>query len=193
MLKGMASLLAKLKPKRRWMQVSLRTVLVLVTLVCVALSMWVAPVERQRRAVAAIQELDGDFSYVKADPASEMFPITFLRRWLPPDYFYEIEYVNLSRSKVTDAGLAHLQGLTSLQGLVLDKTQVTDAGLAHLQGLTSLRGLYLENTQVTDAGLAHLQGLTSLQELYLNNTQVTDAGLAELRKALPNLQIMDGP
>ena len=56
MLKGMASLLAKLKPKRRWMQVSLRTVHALVTLLCVALSMWIVPAERQRRAVAAIQE-----------------------------------------------------------------------------------------------------------------------------------------
>ena len=133
MLKGMASLLAKLKPKRHWMQVSLRTVLVLVTLLCVALSMWVVPVERQRRAVAAIQELDGSVSYVEADPASEMFPVTFLRRWLPPDYFDEIVYVNFSRSKATDAALAHLQGLTSLQRLYLNNTQVTDAGLAELR------------------------------------------------------------
>ena len=133
MLKGIASLLAKLKPKRRWMQVSLRTVLVLVTLLCVALSMWGVPAERQRRAVAAVQELDGSVFYVEADPASEMFPVTFLRRWLPPDYCDEINYVDLSRTEVTDAGLAHLQGLTSLQVLYLDSTQVTDAGLAELR------------------------------------------------------------
>ncbi|HEV7222461.1 MAG TPA: leucine-rich repeat domain-containing protein [Pirellulales bacterium] len=168
MLKGMAGLLTTLKPKHRWMQFSLRTVLVLVTLLCIALGLWVVPAERQRRAVAAIQELDGRVSYVEADPASEMFPLTFLRRWLPPDYFNEIKYIALYRSKDTDAGLAHLQGLTSLQRL------------------------YLDNTQVTDAGLTHLHGLTSLQGLYLDNTQVTDAGLAALRKALPHCQIF-GP
>ena len=37
MLIGMARLLTKLKPTRRWMQLSLQTVLVLVTLLCVAL------------------------------------------------------------------------------------------------------------------------------------------------------------
>jgi hypothetical protein len=44
---------------------------------------------------------------------------------------------------VTDAGLAHLARLTSLQTLVLSETQVTDAGLAHLAGLKSLQSLNL--------------------------------------------------
>src|SRR6185437_12206799 len=136
-----------------------------------------------------LQELDGSVFYVEADTAGEMFPVMFLRRWLPPDYFDEIEYIYLFRSKVTDAGLAQLQGLTSLQRIYLNNTQVTDPGLAHLQGLTNLRRLDLEYTQVTDAGLAHLQGLTSLQVLHLENTQVTEVRLAELRKALPKCQI----
>jgi internalin A len=93
---------------------------------------------------------------------------------------------------VTDAGLAHLAGLTSLQELNLWDTQVTDAGLAHLAGLTSLQAepvghagdgcgagplgraeepaiadLIWKRT-VTDAGLAHLAGLKSLQSWKLN-------------------------
>ena len=46
-------------------------------------------------------------------------------------------------AEVTDAGLEHLKGLTSLQILVARQTQVTDAGLEHLKGLTSLQGLDL--------------------------------------------------
>ena len=61
---------------------------------------------------------------------------------------------------MTDAGLAHLAGLTGLQRLYLGNTRVTDAGLAHLKELTGLRHLDLEETGVTDAGLAHLEGLT---------------------------------
>jgi hypothetical protein len=34
---------------------------------------------------------------------------------------------------------------------------VTDAGLEHLKGLTSLKYLFLMNTQVTDAGMEDLQ------------------------------------
>jgi Leucine-rich repeat (LRR) protein len=67
---------------------------------------------------------------------------------------------------------------------------VTDEGLEHLRGLTSLQGLCLSGTQVTDAGLEHLRGLTSLQQIYLSGTQVTDAGEAELQRALPDLTII---
>jgi Leucine-rich repeat (LRR) protein len=163
----MANLLSTFKPKRRWLQISLRAVLVLVTLLCVGLSLWVGPAERQRRAVAAIDKFGGSVRYGEL-AAGERFPVTFLRRWLSPDYFDEVEEVDLTG------------------------TQVTDAGLAHLQGLTGLQGLWLINTQVTDAGLAHLQGLTGLQVLSLDNTQVTDAGLAKLRQALPKCAII-GP
>jgi hypothetical protein len=177
MLVGMANPLSRLKPKRRWMQFSIRTVLVLVTLIGVALSLWVVPAERQRRAVAAIEKLGGNVGYV--EPAwSKALPVT-LFRWLPPYYFDGIGSVFLDGKKnVTDAGLAYLRGLTGLQQLYLSgESQVTDAGLVHLQGLTGLQILSLGDTQLTDAGLAHLQGLTALHRLDLNNTQITDAGM----------------
>ena len=41
-------------------------------------------------------------------------------------------------SSLSDAGLAHLKGLTKLSHLDLTDTQVTDAGLVHLKGLTKL-------------------------------------------------------
>ena len=39
----MTDTLPKTKPKRRWLQFSMRTVLVIVTLLCVALGLWIAP------------------------------------------------------------------------------------------------------------------------------------------------------
>jgi Leucine-rich repeat (LRR) protein len=209
-LTPMASPLTKLKPQRRWMQFSLRTGFIVVTALCVALSLWIAPLERKRWAVAAIEALHGMVTFQEAT-TPEPFVITFLRRWFPAVYFDEIMGVYLTSTRITDAELAQLQGLTSLRVLSLDKTRVTDAGLPHLQGLTSLQGLSLVNahitdaalaelkgltnlrqldldgTQVTDAGLVHLQGLTGLQELYLADTQVTDAGLAHLQQ-LTSLQ-----
>ena len=73
--------------------------------------------------------------------------------------------VNLYGTQVTDVGLEHLKGLTSLQGLYLNSPQVTDAGLEHLTGLSCLLTLDLSQTQVTDVGLEHLKGLTSLKEM----------------------------
>jgi formylglycine-generating enzyme required for sulfatase activity/dsDNA-binding SOS-regulon protein len=101
----------------------------------------------------------------------------------------EIVRVILSGTQITDAGLVHLAGLTSLESLRLKGTQVTDAGLVHLKGLTELRSLFLNGTQVTDAGLVHLKGLTSLEKLYLRYTQVTDTGLEHL-KGLTNLETL---
>ena len=103
----------------------------------------VVPAERQRRAVAAIEALGGSVEYVEPDQeASEAFPRPFLRRWLPRDYFDEVRE-SLSRwhsSHGRWAGApARADGAARL--LYLDGTQVTDAGLAHLQGLTGLQVL----------------------------------------------------
>jgi hypothetical protein len=93
----------------------------------------------------------------------------------------------LQRTRVTDAGLVEVGGLKALQLLDLKDARVTDAGLSHLKGLTALQKLHLSGTKVTDAGLAQLNGLTTLQELDLSKSQVTDAGLAQL-KGLTALQ-----
>jgi hypothetical protein len=71
-----------------------------------------------------------------------------------------LEVLNADSPSVTDAGLAHLRGLTKLSYLGLGGTQVSDAGPAHLKGLTKLSGLDLSRTHITDGGLAHLKGLT---------------------------------
>ena len=42
-------------------------------------------------------------------------------------------------------------------GVDLNYTQITDAGLVHLKGLTSLTTLGLSETQITDAGLAEIK------------------------------------
>ncbi len=109
----------------------------------------------------------------------------------------------LLSTQVGDAGAAALaakdSGLTALTKLNLAGTQVGDAGAAALaakdSGLTALTTLHLAGTQVGDAGAAALaakdSGLTALSTLNLYNTQVGDAGAAAIRKAHPNLQVID--
>jgi hypothetical protein len=94
--------------------------------------------------------------------------------------------VDLHKTKITDADLEVLQGLTSLRTLNLYGTRISDAGLRNLSGLTGLQTLFLNNTSVTDAGLKALEGLAGLRELDLNQTAVTDRGLPQL-KSLTNL------
>jgi eukaryotic-like serine/threonine-protein kinase len=96
---------------------------------------------------------------------------------------FTLTTVNLHRiTGLSDAGLAHLEGLTGLTILYMDHSEVTDAGLARLKDLPVLTTLILDATPVTDDGLAHLEGLTSLTTLGLALTRVTDDGLARLRR-----------
>ena len=140
------------KPRRRWLQVSLRTLLVVVTLLCIGLGWVVHRGERQRRAVAALKEKGGVVSYDWSPDSVGETPC------LPPDYSVDVEIVMLFGKKVKDADMAHLKRLRGLRTLYLTSTQITDAGLSNLAGRTSLRGLNLRWTQVTDAGLPQLQG-----------------------------------
>ena len=157
---------------------------VLVMAVYGALLVWV-PYQREQRIAKEIQAYGGEVGFQYCGPT-----------WIPKfmrdrtTLFSRATYLSLDDTQVTDAGLEHLKGLTSLRSLFLGDTYVTDAGLEHLKGLTNISLLRLNNTRVTDAGLEHLKGLTNLASLYLAHTQVTDAGLERL-KGLTKLTILD--
>ncbi|REJ64549.1 MAG: hypothetical protein DWQ31_21560 [Planctomycetota bacterium] len=70
---------------------------------------------------------------------------------------------------------------------------MSDAGLAHLAGLESLEYLNLYGTPISDAGLEHLAGLKNLKKLYVWQTNVTPAGVAKLVEALPELKVIGIP
>jgi hypothetical protein len=97
----------------------------------------------------------------------------------------QLQWLALYRSKVTDAGLRHLTGLTKLRRLGLHDTQVSDEGMKEVARLKQLQYLGLGATQVGDAGLKKLSGLKQLRLLDLAETGVTDEGLktvAELKE-----------
>jgi serine/threonine protein kinase/WD40 repeat protein/phage FluMu protein Com len=91
-----------------------------------------------------------------------------------------LNWLNLCRTTLTDAGMIHLKGLTSIENIGLWETGITDGGLESLVGFKKLKGLGMSNTKITDAGMVHLKGLTSIENLGLRDTSVTDAGLKHL-------------
>jgi tetratricopeptide (TPR) repeat protein len=98
--------------------------------------------------------------------------------------------VRITGFRATDAVLAHLAKLTTLQDLAVTNCNVTDAGLETLAGFAKLEALsLLACKQISDDGLKHLQGLKNLQELDLNSTSIGDAGLQHL-KGLARLRVL---
>ena len=201
----------KPKPRRRWLQYSLRTFFVLLTVLCVWLGWTVHRANEQRKVVEWVKEMGGTVEYdyqfdkddVDIDDAEPPGP-AWLDQLLGVDYRQEVEGVDLADTQANDltplAGLKRLEWLairgtplsdltplaklTRLQELELEYTQVSD--LTPLAGLNNLRWLNLQNTQVSD--LTPLAGLANLKYLYLNNTQVSD--LAPLAK-LTSLKWLD--
>jgi hypothetical protein len=97
-----------------------------------------------------------------------------------------IERLDVHRCPITDEGLAHLAGLTALKELNLSDCEFTDAGLSLLSGLTNLEQLNLassfgDSPQIKGPGLAALAGMTKLQVLVLDKNLVDDAALEHLK------------
>jgi hypothetical protein len=105
------------------------------------------------------------------------------------DAFGRLEWLDLTDTQVTDAGLAHVSGLIQLRTLNLRATRVGDAGLDNLRTLKKLQTLDLDGTDVGDAGLLQIAGLPQLRTLNLRGTKVTGEGVQKLQAAWPNCTI----
>jgi hypothetical protein len=93
------------------------------------------------------------------------------------------------RNSVTDRGLAHLKGLTSLGGLDISGLPVTDGGLEAIDDLPNLGALYLDRTLVRGPALSRLKSLPGIAVLYCDGSALTDEGLEHLKGA-NNLQLL---
>lgn len=103
-----------------------------------------------------------------------------------------VVWVDLARSKVTDAAADTFAQMTNLQRLHLENTKVTDMALAKLAGLQKLEYLNLYGTKTTDAGIAKLSGAKGLKKLFVWQTGVTKAGARALEGQIPGLKVNVG-
>ncbi len=103
-----------------------------------------------------------------------------------------IVWMDLGKTKVTDAGLASIAKMKNLEKLHLEKTAVTDAGLATLAGLPHLEYLNLYGTKITDAGIAKLAPDKGLKKLFVWQTAVTHDGAKKLETGVPGLVVNVG-
>jgi len=187
------------KPKLRWYQFSLRSLLLFVLVAGMGfgwLGSMVQPIRNEVNAVAEIQGMGGTVTRGLVKISDSSFETRLKRKtgfdqWLRRRLGagHAANRVELKDTGVTDADLATLKHLPDLEYLTLANTQITDAGLAHLAGLNNLLVLTLSNTQVTDAGLVHLKALDKLEQLDLDGTKVTYQALDDLRTDLPRVSI----
>ena len=171
---------------RRWIPVSVRLLVLLIPFLGIVGYTWIAVRAYTNAAVInEIERLGGEVSTRPCTPE-------WLQQQASGDWIMlldDVVTVRLGYARVTDAWLARLTGLTSLEDLWLYGPLITDAGLEHLKFFRNLRHLGLEHTLVTDVGIEQLSGMTNLEFLSLSGTKVSDASLVHLSR-LHNLQTL---
>jgi Leucine-rich repeat (LRR) protein len=100
-----------------------------------------------------------------------------------------LERLNIRGGLVGDELVQGLAGRDKLTFLSLSRTRVTNDGLAHLAKLPNLKVLYLMNTQITDQGLPHLYFMKPLKELALDSIRISDDAYQQLKRELPQTLI----
>jgi len=182
------------KPRRRWYQFSLRTLLIVVTVSTVPLG-WVdwklEQGRRQRAVIRIVEEMDGLVGFENvtvekrwwrewvdtwADKLEE-----WTERWWSEE---KVVSVNLANTQMSD--LSPLAELKSLEVLILNDTKVSD--LSPLAELENLETLWIFNTQVHD--LSPLAESKNLKVLWLDSTHVSEEQAEKLQQALPDCWIV---
>ena len=157
------------KPKRRWFQLRLRTLLVLVTLASGAFG-WVGWELDQRRrekvAIAWVEKMGGSVSFE-----------AFISRGLETSW----------SKKTKDAWLGKRVAQVDLSPPSFNQSQEDVSDLSPLAGMKNLERLFLIQTEVSD--LSPLAGMENLEELFLEGTNVSEEQIDKLKLALPNCKI----
>ena len=183
------------RPPRRWLSFSVRTLLVLITLVGIWMGLRVNAARRQEQAVAAIQKLGGWVRYdFELDPQTDK-RIPGAKSWVPKpvldrtglDLFHDVVHINmvynddgkrLDNRQVTDAVKFQLAAFPRLRELLLKESQATDECLAAAGSLSQLEKLYCwDAAELTDLGTSHLRRLTRLKHIHVSRSQITDESL----------------
>jgi hypothetical protein len=165
----------------RWWRFSLRSLLVVVTLLAMGLSWFVYWREGKRREAAAgdwVLHHGGSIAeFHSREATNPSWWVRCLAETLPDRCLRTVTYVDFLKDP-TDADLEVLRDLPNLKQLNLNNAaRVTPARLAPLAKMRNLEVLYLMKTPVGDDGLAHARNLHGLKELWIEETGITDASV----------------
>ncbi len=168
-----------MQSKTRWIRISLRTLLMLVTAIAIALA-WLGNYARKRTAAfAAIRQAGGQIRMVMREP-------TLLDEWFGPEMFCVVNKVDLRKGKVNNELLAYVGDLRELRRLDLSYADIDDEGLRQIAHLP-LNELWLQSTRITDSAAQTISRMRTLNFLQLNATSLSDEFLDRLRP-MPELE-----
>ena len=179
------------KVRRGCLQFSLRTVLVVMTVLAVGLGTWLERGRREKAAVEALEQqgytvvvyeyqVDVNGRYVRnpRPPGPE-----WARRWLGKHCSDRVVGLTASCSTFNDESLRFASQLHQLRTLDNSVIEVRTVGKRASWSLPCNYATRAGRTYepITDTGLGFVNGLTRLESLIMIGTVVTDDGLRHLR------------
>src|SRR5262245_2921580 len=195
---------------KRWLRFSLRTMLVLITALCIWLGFQVNAARRQREAVTVLRNAGAmiyfDYQVVPESPTTRLtlggksidpdqLPPGpgWLRRLIGDDYFRTVVAVYFDRenASIKKADLDELAKLphVSLFGFTGSGTDITDKHLIALSQLPRLEMLLVIDARINGSILASLPNPGRLKRLLLYKTEADDATLKHV-ETMSSLEIL---
>jgi hypothetical protein len=173
--------------RRRWFRISLRTVLLLVTLLCIWLGIKVNQARRQKEAIAALKSIKSHIAFYhqlddegRVNYRDEPSIPAWLRQITGDDFFQRVWAVSGGDAAFTDEYAARLSAFDHLTWLRIVDSPAGDESLATIGNTESLETVQIINTPVGDRFMHRLAQAKQLQHLELQSTQVTSDGFAKL-------------
>ena len=158
--------------KKRWIRISLRTLLVLFTCIAIAVAWFANYAHKRRAAFAAIRQAGGEIRMGIREP-------TRLEEWFGSELFGVVNEVSLRDAKADNELLIHIGNLKELRRLDISNADIDDEGLRRISHLALIE-LWLQSTQITDAAAETISRMKTLDFLQLNATSLSDAFLERL-------------
>jgi hypothetical protein len=162
-----------------WRQFTLRALFVITGIVAVLLAVVIVPINRlrqQRKAVSAIQALNGQVAYDPGTQSPRSRLRWFARSIYGDDIFRYVVRADMGGrgASVSDSDLRYLASLDKLESLTLENAQLSGAGADPLSNLRSLTHLTISDSVVAEGTFERLQQSPALRELVLRRVPLSN-------------------
>jgi len=179
------------KRSRWWLRVSLRSLLLAMTLLAIGLGYVTHRARQQEWAAGVVERIGGKvtFDYQIGEmgflPNARPPGPDWLVRRIGPHFTATVISVDFMHDRggfAAERDLVALRALPHLRSLSMGSNPaLSDDGLKYISGLKKLEYLDLGNTGITDEGLKHLSGLEKLSFLNVVRCRIDGSGLRHLR------------
>ena len=104
--------------------------------------------------------------------------------------FQVVYYISFADRPIEDGDIALIYGYRNIEWLDLSRTHITDNGLKSLRRLPKLRFVALEGTRMSDVGLLDLTRHDAVECLLVGDNNITDDGVVSAVERMPKLSVI---